>query len=85
MDYCGAVIRNIDDEKRRSARRWADPTAAPEDPAKPPDGTVAEAPQADVIAPAAFALLVPPSAGRCDRTSLPSSAHLLYWYPGALS
>ena len=46
-DYCRDKLRTIDNDYRRSARQWPDPAAAPEDPAKLPEGTRVEAPLED--------------------------------------
>ena len=42
-DYCRAVFRSTDNDHCRSARQWAFPTAAPEDPAKLIDGILVKA------------------------------------------
>ena len=52
-DYCSAALRNTGNVYRRGARQRADRKSVPDDPAKLPDGAVAEAPMAVEIAPVA--------------------------------
>ena len=52
-DYCGAVLRNIGIDYRRSVRQRADPAALPEEPARLPDENLVGAPLAGEIEPGA--------------------------------
>ena len=51
QDCHWATSRNIDNDYRRCARKWADPEAATEDQVKLAAGTILDAPREDAIVP----------------------------------